>query len=1162
MRKSCLWCERVSRLVFAAGLCLFSGFGLPIMEALGAENSYSINAAQEANRAYEEKLFWESLRGSNRPQSLRELFDPDFYAFNYPDAVLEVGWDPDALFLHFLSKGIFRGYLCNPYLDILRYRNDHPEFEFIYGNDWNLWLLGFYETEIDAAGKNETKGSAFSGAPATGIDSDDSDDSRVFWDYKDSDRGIISDGKGNILVPISEISEYLTLDELREKCGPDLVLVMNEDGFVTFVGGHFSDVQVSDQYDSVKAIHCMLELIGFSEGKILKFSQSVKDSMGNVYYQFTEGDKANTTNNYLSSVSLGVDTSGNVLSLSSNCGAKLQEGMGNGAGVTNEDIRVYLQKRNEIPVYEQPERVFLPYFNDYLDVFYGRDEYGYINKYLRDTNDGTVYYQGRYTEVPTEKNGAVAFEYLFSDDVKTEEHSFKTLFGQDVTLTVASFERGGEKYYYLVDKKRRIAANVQDLVNGDYFNKGFTSLDEIYTHYVQDFVNLQKAYDFYKELGIIDDDFKKPFILSFQENDKTKNAGFVTIVEDFISIGFNNNETSATFDSMGHELGHALLSNYAPPSKYLKENTIDESYADILGNIMEILLHLKGDETIGKDIDLDTWKMGESIGEPFRSMGDPESMMNPSKVGGMHYAIINFDYWNSHDHASILGNICYRMNKELGIPLDDLFLIWYDSMPNITSRSTYRDIKGIITYSSKLHGYEDSAEAVSRLFDEANVEGYSDNWTKLKAAEGYEVYVPVIIDDYNDIFDPFLEGENNYLGAVTEEYRKYAYSDEDGNIGIIIREGQNAPEYTRIYCNYNGEPYFFRVNSSASAEPAHIYSADILWALSSCGTGVKNPGGNVAINYELTAPNDGAYEYYLYRILEDGDKHEPVYFGLVSAPDFPLSLMDNAEYGISRRSKDGKMEQVTTFNTKDFREGSNPYIRLTENLNAEHGMDVESGYGNGTGNMTTLAASAETGMKQSVSMSAPASEAKIVSEAPEESTDGIMPENDDSKPSDITGGQSENAIVSEDTENPEAEEEAEASGESDSSEAKEDQKSSEGYSDSTVSTKTDSDVQSETIVESGCSEAEEKNEASEGAEDSYDQKEKGIIDEAETTGNSDDLQGMAAPEESTNEIMPENDGGASSDVSGEQSETPAVPEKSEDAAGSEVSKEADTDNAA
>ena len=993
------------------------------MRAFAAENSYSKDAAAAANKAYEARLSSEAGNSSVHAITLRDLFDPVYYAFSNPAAVTEAGNDPEALYYHFITKGIHQGYLCNSYFNILRYRLDHPELEELLGDNWDMWVQSFfkgisgltslramfdpvfyaashpevaiqygtdpealYHHYINFGLMNGYTGnpyfdvfSYFTAHPelmnvygynwdawiadfytrgiSGGAETEGNTNDRLkhYTEDGDSDSSeSITDGKGNILIPIEEVIRYHTLDELREKCGDSLVLITDKNGYVTFVGGHFTDVLVSDENDSIKAIGCMLELIGFPEGKILRFSQSVEDSIGNVYYQFIEADSNTGSINKLSVISLGVDDGGKVISLSSNCGAKIKDGYENDDPVSIEEIKEYLKSRNQTLVSEELKTIYSAARNKYCEVFYGRDEYGYIFEYLTDEKDdnrqlgyGMEYIcAGKYSEYPANKNREYAFSYLFSDEVKTEDHVFKDYFGNDVTLSVASFIRGGEKYYYIVDKERKIAANVQNSFFNDYFNKGFESLDDVHSYYVQSMVNVQKTYDFYKDLGFIDQYSNIPFIISFIEDNTYDNAA-CSYNGGFFDIAVLNNKGNASFDVMAHEIGHAVLLSLAPSTNHIFDGSVHEGYADITGNLLEMLYYLAG-ENIG-NVDLDNWPIKESTDSTLRSMGEPEKFNGASRVGGENYLITNIDSLNSHAHATILGNICYRMNKELNIPLDDLFRIWYDSMPNVTSRSTYKDIQGFIEYSTMLHGYPELVDEVSKLFEDANVDGYSDNWLTLQPADDYVTYVPAVIDGYSDFYKRYYENTNKTIRIRDWGNESHAWTDRYGNIGALVKKGDIMPEYNMIRIEYGSFFSEFRIHLSDSEDQTHFNIDDIMSGLYSRNGKPDDIDGFISVNYEL---NDFHHDYNIYRIYEEDGKHGYIYVYLVQNDDIGLVLCDDAKYGICWINDNGENEIVYTFNSSDLKDIENPVIKLTEDLNSISGVNVELISGSSAENST------------------------------------------------------------------------------------------------------------------------------------------------------------------------------------------------------------------
>ncbi|WP_090815166.1 hypothetical protein [Oribacterium sp. KHPX15] len=1029
--------------VLAATILSTVGTSIVPMTTLAAANNQSAEAAAAANSAYEVKNS-QALTGSvSNPQKLKNLFNPFFYALQYPDAMTEAGTDPEALYQHFLTKGLSRGYLCNSYFDIKRYRDDHPELETylgddwdmwvayffmgneapsglkdifdatfyaetypdavklcgtdpdalyehfvnsgilngyqcnpyfniykyraahsnltkIYGNDWNNWLRDFYVTGLAGGGKTDylrnTQSDDFSEEDENSDSSvmDDSTDSSVGDDRSDvsvrsiPDSNSVTDGNGNILVPVSEIGEYLTLEELKEICGDNLVLVADSDGFVTFVGGHFTDITVANEDDSVKAIQCMLELIGLPDSKILKLNKTVGNSKGDTYYQFTGADINTGYNNPYSNINLGVDDKGKVISLSSNCGAKLDKNLDSIAKVNLDSILERTKMSGETLVSTEFETVFDSTANAYCKVFYGKDDTtGYISKYVIQP-DNEIFYIGTYSDVPTKENNVYAFDFLFSDDIQTEEHTFTDYFGNNVKLTVASVDVDGVRYSYLVDKERKIAANLKPAISSVNLKKGFTSIDDqIKSHFVQSFVTVQKTYDEYKKLGFFDNLKNIPFIIGFDNNDQEDNAscGFRGA---YFSITVNDNTGNASFDSLAHEVGHGVLDVLAPTSQYLSEKSLHEGFADINGNILEMILYLAGDKATGTGIDLEKWSIEESVGKNLRCMGDPESLGDVSKVGGQNYSATYTDHNDCHAKATIYGNICYRMNKELNIPLEDLLKIWYDAMPNITATTSYKDVKGYITYSTMLHGYNDLADKVSKIFDDANVDGFSDNWSDLKPAEGYITDVPVVVDNFEDIYDKYFKDTSNKITfTYSKNDKALASIDKYGNVGSVLKDGEELPDYDRIHIKYKNNDYSFYMYLPGPDTQGRMDADDILSALNSEYKVDNNLKGFYYLCYELEGNDDETLnDYYIRRVDNGTENYVPVYINLTKNLHYNIPLKENSKYEICKLNQDKKMQSFFVLDVNEIKERENEYpvLYLKSDTNSEFGVSVSYKY--------------------------------------------------------------------------------------------------------------------------------------------------------------------------------------------------------------------------
>ena len=331
-------------------------------------------------------------------------------------------------------------------------------------------------------------------------------------------------------------------------------------------------------------------------------------------------------------------------------------------------------------------------------------------------------------------------------------------------------------------------------------------------------------------------------------------------------------------------------------------------------------------------------------------MGDPESLGDVSKVGGQNYSATYTDRNDCHAKATIYGNICYRMNKELNIPLDDLLKIWYDAMPNITATTSYKDVKGYITYSTMLHGYNDLADEVLKIFDDANVDGYSDNWSTLKAAEGYITDVPVVIDNFEDIYDKYFKDTSNKITfTYSKNDKALASIDKYGNVGSILKDGEELPDYDRIHIKYRDYDYSFYMYLPGPDTQGRMDTDDILSALNSEYKVDNNLKGFYYLCYELEGNDDETLnDYYIRRVDNGTENYVPVYINLTKDLHYNIPLKENSKYEICKLNQDKKMQSFFVLDVNEIKERENEYpvLYLKSDTNSEFGVNVSYKYEN------------------------------------------------------------------------------------------------------------------------------------------------------------------------------------------------------------------------
>jgi len=91
--------------------------------------------------------------------TLRDVFDPEYYASKYGDVKETFGQDADALWNHFITCGIAEGRSMNGLIDIVKYRAEYEDLQAAFGDDWDAYLnhyltLGAKEGRDNGTGFN------------------------------------------------------------------------------------------------------------------------------------------------------------------------------------------------------------------------------------------------------------------------------------------------------------------------------------------------------------------------------------------------------------------------------------------------------------------------------------------------------------------------------------------------------------------------------------------------------------------------------------------------------------------------------------------------------------------------------------------------------------------------------------------------------------------------------------------------------------------------------------------------------------------------------------------------------------------------------------------------------------------------------------------------
>lgn len=812
--------------------------------------------------------------GSADISSIDDLFDMEYYAFMNPDVVLQYGYNRAKLLEHYLKYGIKEGRLGSRIFNVSLYKELYPELAAIYGDDWNAYVKHYFTVGI-AEGRSNGVSEAESRykervslyLKLTGINQN-TINANTNVEINVSDNGIISDSDGNILIPWDVISRepYLTIETLRQRCGDSLVLFTDYKGDITFIGGNFSDVNVGNSESAKESLHCLMQILKIDENsRMLTLDTTGHDSLNNAFYRFVVTDEAGVYYKN-SSIVVTADSTGEVLSVSSSS-SKSWEGE---AKIEEVDYDAVIAAR--IPVLTPDMKL---YENQELVYVKSRNIYEYVNYYN---------YQGEVYRVSVNENGELcelSFIKQYGDGdydwkkaipysetmeglsgLNENPMEFVTIFGDYVNLNC---HKVSGDLYYLYDKKNGIYCEVTiDDTYFDFVNKYKESeeaasaylntleVDKVkkiigFSALVAGFHNVQINFDNNSILNEIRETEKGiiPIQIIYQEGDHTVNAAASTL-DDTITIRLYDSLVIQNLDVVSHELSHVIYYKITSGTEYANASgSINESYADILGNLFEMSL---SDDIYGGYIDREKWLLCEGLSanikskesgvyehpnsevynksvitkkindllvsgdstyvivKSVRTMSDPELAGDASKVNGPNYIqngvdaeyLKKNDKGGIHTNNGILNNVCYKMYQEFhakdsNFSYMDLYNIWYDTLQYVTNDSGYPDMEVYVTQSLKLHGYSnDYIEITARIFDEANVDAYVYTESLYGAANQAFVYSD-IEDAAFDKTDIEVENalEESAIEPATEDSAKEVVEEIDSVVEPAAEEESN-----------------------------------------------------------------------------------------------------------------------------------------------------------------------------------------------------------------------------------------------------------------------------------------------------------------------------------------------------------------------------------
>lgn len=732
---------------------------------------------------------------TNNPQKLEDLFDAQFYSFKYPEVVSVVGNDKADLFKHFTEYGLNEGRTCSAVLNVALYKANYPDVAEAYGNDWDGIVKHYFNKGIKEGRQSfvSAEDIALENILLNGIPVvDQKNDSSILNGInnaikqasgsqtgyvKDDSTGIIASADGHALIPwdtIQEEGRIQDIEELRRRCGDDLILIRDHNNKIKFVGGRFSNVKVTDETSAIKALDTMAKLYDNDDGRrYLKLSTTGTDSLGNPFYRFVSVDAETEQINSNYTVTLAADKDGNVL------------GASNANSSSQWDTTVFAAQDEQWggsvqEYYENAENGFrrlydgpVKLYDDETKSYYWANYYekaGIVYEVLVSTIDGKEVVATKFYDAETFHNDPSSSfnkDYEFKNLSNVTEKTFIDFFGNKVTLPVA-YEEG--KGWYIIDTNRKmicvesskdVDANTVDSFDKHYFNDEYFNAVEAFTtdgtpselienekNIITAFTTIQHSYDEHSTSGFLKN--PKTIYVNFIY-DATNDDASQRTMNDYIVFNINNNAGNSDFSGISHEFGHSVVSNLGQNLPYrAAPGAINESYADIMGNLVKMIKKKEG--KYSGNVCFARWLIGDFLGNDtehvIRDMSNPHNNGQgeepaPIKVNDEYFikdtgVYEGNDRGGVHQNNSILSHICYRMYNEvfadkdengMGIPdkdrYRDLLKVWYDSVLYLNHDSTYADVKGYVLQAMKNHGYsQDMISRSEQIFNDANVDAY------------------------------------------------------------------------------------------------------------------------------------------------------------------------------------------------------------------------------------------------------------------------------------------------------------------------------------------------------------------------------------------------------------------------------------------------------
>ena len=516
--------------------------------------------------------------------------------------------------------------------------------------------------------------------------------------------------------------EQLTEADIQKMNNGNARMVYDDQGYLVFLNGRYSDMVVKDYEDAVATIQPMANLLGLSAGSEFFASFATRDIQGYTYYTFQQRYGELTILYATLKVIVGPDgyTAGLTCSFTPNIGIYHQENE-----ITPEEAVALLEER-----FSYGDGQKLHFYTDNIEkmaVTVDGQTYSaysiYADNPLRGEDFDMPYYQFFVSvtgEVlpefyPVAHLAVDNKEYLNEQYFEGLETEYLTYYcyrydGSEEEINIPISYNPCDGQYYLMDPDRKIAVadfNAFSQSGTADFLHAESTLGEYWLSYVLlAYARVIEAYDFYADHGLysIDGTGAPILVLVGMELD---NACYMGINKGWGCIAFSpNNRFWEALDVVGHEFTHGITTNSMIENRYLGiTGAINESYSDIMGNLMEMELGMTDDKE---------WLCGEQCGYVLRSMSNPRQYNQPVAVNDPFYADpddINSDNGGVHRNSSLLNQMAYKLHQA-GMSYQEQCSLWLRSIEILTPLAEYEEVYESLIMSIDINGFDEKYKDV------------------------------------------------------------------------------------------------------------------------------------------------------------------------------------------------------------------------------------------------------------------------------------------------------------------------------------------------------------------------------------------------------------------------------------------------------------------